>query len=289
MPDVSDWTIPGYDSQPILGNTHMPDGGPDAAVGVLLISHGFKGYKDYGFFPRLAQAASAAVPHALIAHRFNFSHSGMTNHIETFERADLFERDTWRKQSADLRKVINAVRSGELAGQGLPIVVFGHSRGGITTLLTAAEPDVQSQLTAVITAAAPSACSRLDADQAELFKRVGRLPSPSSRTGQTLYVGRIWQDEIDNDPIWHDPRRAIAAINRPVLLIHGTDDTTVSLDEARELHSAQPNAGLLIVENAGHTFNAPNPLPLDHTPPPETQQMIDAACGFALEHCKNNR
>lgn len=282
MPQITDWTIPGYDGQPILGNTHMPDGGPDAAVGVLLICHGFKGYKDYGFFPHLAEAAAKA---RLIAHRFNFSHSGMTNRIETFERPELFEQDTWRKQSADLRTVINTVRFGEIVGQGLPIVVFGHSRGGITTLLTAAEPDVQPQLTAVITAAAPSACSRLDADQIELLKRVGRLPSPSSRTGQTLYVGRIWQDEIDADPTWHDPCRAITAIKCPTLLIHGTDDTTVPLNEARELHRAQTDAQLQIIPSAGHTFNAPNPLPLDQTPPPETRQMIDTVCGFAMGHC----
>lgn len=282
MPQIADWMIPGYDSQPILGNTHIPDGGPDAAVGVLLICHGFKGYKDYGFFPHLAQAATNS---RLIAHRFNFSHSGMTNRIETFEKPELFEQDTWRKQSADLRTIISAIRSGKLAGQSLPIVVFGHSRGGITTLLTAAEPDVQPQLTAVVTAAAPSACSRLDVEQVELLKRVGRLPSPSSRTGQTLYVGRIWQDEIDNNPAWHDPCRAIAALKCPTLLIHGTDDTTVPLNEASELHRAQPDAKLRIIENAGHTFNAPNPLPLDQTPPPETQQMIDAACGFAREHC----
>lgn len=286
MPSISDWSIPGYDGQPILGNTHRPQGGQDAAIGVLLICHGFKGYKDYGFFPQLAQAASAAVPHALIAHRFNFSHSGMTNRIETFEEPDLFERDTWRKQSSDLRTVIAAVRSGELAGQGLPIVVFGHSRGGVTALLTAGEPGVNQLLAAVVTAAAPSACSRLDSGQVEMLRRVGRLPSPSSRTGQTLHVGRIWQDEIDADPTWHDPCRAIAAINRPVLLIHGSDDTTVPLDEARELYRAQPDARLLVIDGAGHTFNTPNPLPLDLTPPPETQQMIEAACGFALEHCQ---
>ncbi len=209
----------------------------------------------------------------------------MTNRIDTFERLDLFEQDTWRKQSDDLRTVIDAVGAGELPGQGLPIVVFGHSRGGISTLLTAGEPDVNEQLAAVVTAASPSACSRLSDDDKALLKEAGRLPSPSSRTGQTLYVGRIWQDEIDQDPAWHDPRRAIAAITKPVMLIHGTDDPTVPIDEAHELHSAQPGAKLVVIDNAGHTFNAPNPLPLDQAPPPEAQQMIDAACGFAVEHC----
>lgn len=279
---VKDWTLPGSDGQPILGNTHMPDGGPDAAVGVLIICHGFKGYKDYGFFPQLAESAAKA---GLIAHRFNFSHSGMTNKIDTFEKPELFEQDTWRKQSADLRTVIGAVASGELPGQGLPLAVFGHSRGGVTTLLTAGEPEVNEQLAAVVTAAAPSACSRLGDDEKDMLKRTGRLPSPSSRTGQTLYVGRIWQDEIDEDPTWHDPCRAIAAISKPVLLIHGTIDPTVPVTEAMELKAAAPGVELLSIQDAGHTFNAPNPLAMDQTPPPEAQQMIDAVCDFAVKHC----
>lgn len=119
-----------------------------------------------------------------------------------------------------------------------------------------------------------------------MLKRIGRMPSPSSRTGQTLYVGRQSQDEIDEDPAWHDPCRAIAAITCPVMLIHGTEDTTVPIAEAHDLHHAKPDARLDIIPEAGHTFNAPNPLPLDQTPPTETQQMIDAACGFAVECCK---
>ncbi len=282
MPNITDWSIPGYEDHPILGNTHAPDGGPDSAIGVLIIAHGFKGYKDYGFFPQLAEAAAQA---GLIAHRLNFSHSGMTNHIDTFEKPDLFERDTWRKQSADLNRVIGAVRGGTIAGASKPIVVFGHSRGGVTTLLTAGDPGVSESLAGVITAAAPSACSRLDPETIDMLRRAGKVASPSSRTGQTLYVGRIWQDEIDEDPAWHDPRRAIADIKCPVMLIHGTDDTTVPLSEAEELHAARPDAKYTIIPGAGHTFNAPNPLPLDHRPPLETQQMIDAACGLGREWC----
>ncbi len=286
MSDITRWTIPGppgTDNQPILGDTHMPDGGAEAAVGVMLICHGFKGYKDYGLFPHLAEAASDA---GLISHRFNFSHSGMTNQIDTFERPELFERDTWRKQANDLKAVIEAVGSGALPGGGQPMTIFGHSRGGVTTLLTSGDPGVSEKLAGVVTAASPSACSRLDPDQKEMLRRAGRMPSPSSRTGQTLYVGRAWQDEIDEDPTWHDPCRAIAAIRCPVMLIHGTADTTVPVSEAEDLRRARPDMKYLLIDDAGHTFNAANPLPLDQTPPKETQQMIDAACGFAVECCQ---
>ncbi len=116
MPTPTDWTIPGSNAEPIIGNCHRSEG---EAAGVILLAHGFKGYKDYGMFPRLAEAMAAA---GLIAHRYNFSHSGMTNRIETFERPDLFERDTWNRQVEDETRVIEAVAAGTLAGGGLPMI-----------------------------------------------------------------------------------------------------------------------------------------------------------------------
>ena len=105
MQTIPDWTLTGSDDQPIIGTTHRPEGAPR---GTLIACHGFKGYKDYGFFPRLCRRAAEA---GLIAHRFNFSHSGMTNRTETFEKPELFEKDTYSKQVADLQTVHAAVRT----------------------------------------------------------------------------------------------------------------------------------------------------------------------------------
>ena len=48
---MKDWSIPGSDGEPIIGNTHVPR---DEPAGMVLVAHGFKGYKDYGMFPRIA-------------------------------------------------------------------------------------------------------------------------------------------------------------------------------------------------------------------------------------------
>ena len=98
MATVESWTIDGSDGEPIRGDVHAASIAPPR--GVFLIAHGFKGYKDYGMFPVLAREFAAA---GFIAHRFNFSHSGMTNNIATFERPDLFEKDTWNRQVYDFR------------------------------------------------------------------------------------------------------------------------------------------------------------------------------------------
>ena len=102
MSTVKPWSIPGAEGEVILGDCHLPAG---EARGVIIIAHGLKGYKDYGMFPVIARACAAG---GLIAHRFNFSHSGMTNALETFARPDLFERDTWNRQVHDCRAVVEA-------------------------------------------------------------------------------------------------------------------------------------------------------------------------------------
>ena len=273
------WTLPGADGHPLHGDTHLPADGGDIR-GVLLICHGFKGYKDYGLFPALATAAAAR---GLVAHRFNFSHSGMTNRIESFERPDLFEADTWGKQVHDLATVHAAARAGTLPGPaaaGLPITWFGHSRGGVTVLLAAAQATAPPAR--LVAAAAPHVACFLDEAQRRLLRAAGHLDSPSSRTGQVLRIGTAWLDELEADPEACDPLRAIGRLRFPVLLIHGADDQTVPTAAAHALHQASGGrAELRLLPGASHTFNAPNPLP-DGAPVPEaTQRLIDATIGFA--------
>ena len=39
------------------------------------------------------------------------------------------------------------------------------------------------------------------------------------------------------------------------LVVHGDDDTTVTLDHAQDYHRALPQSKLYIIQNADHTFN----------------------------------
>ncbi|QQE12285.1 hypothetical protein JD969_02080 [Planctomycetota bacterium] len=282
---VFDWTLKGAEGETIYGNTHLPEGD---AKGVVILSHGFKGYKDYGFFPRLADSFAKS---GLIAHRFNFSHSGMTNRIETFERKDLFNKDTCGKQIFDLKEVIAAVDRGELEGRGKNLVLFGHSRGGVMTLLTMGklirEMDVLGGVVnGVVTAASPSSAFHFSEADKEALRKDGRLLSPSGRTGEDLYVGLGWLEEIENDPVTYDVLEAIEVIECPVCVVHGNDDPTVPVAHAHKLVKASgDNATCVIIPKANHVFNAPNPLGLDETMPGETKAFIDSVVRFTESRC----
>ena len=277
------WTIPGADGQAILGNAHLPGGEP---VGVVLIAHGFKGYKDYGMFPRIAETMCDA---GFIALRFNFSHSGMTNTIETFERPDLFERDTWNKQVFDCRAVVSAVANGQLQGAGLPYILFGHSRGGVSVLLTAgrfAGDSAFGQPVGIVTAAAPCQCNSLPKEVADQLLKDGFIVSPSSRTGQDLRIDKAALVEQLDDPAGHDLLALVRRINCPLLVIHGEDDPTVPVDAAEQIgRAAQSEATVLRIAGGDHVYNTPNPLPADAPSSSQFQQLLDAMVKFATARC----
>jgi pimeloyl-ACP methyl ester carboxylesterase len=276
------WKIPGSDGEAIIGNVHLP--ASPAARGVMLLAHGFKGYKDYGMFPRLARTAAEA---GFIAHRFNFSHSGMTDRIETFERPDLFERDTWNRQVHDLDAVIDAVTDGRLEGGGLPFVLFGHSRGGVTVLLTAGRRARDLHVpppAGVIAASAPSRCNVLTPDEQAAMLERGGIDSPSARTGQALRVGRAFLQEQLDDPEGHDVPALVARITCPVLLAHGRDDPTVPAACAAELGAVLgPNGTVRVIDGGDHVFNTPNPMDDDADPSPQLRTLLDAMTEFAIE------
>lgn len=255
-----DWTIKGAEGESILGSAHLcASGEPRACV---LIAHGFKGYKDYGFIPLLASTLAGTEP--VVAHRFNFSHSGMNEDATTFGRPDLFEQDTWGKQVADLNACIEAAAKGELPGTpaGLPIVLMGHSRGGVTCLLTASDRFIEGKdhtPACVITMASPSRANSLSEEDRDSLREQGYLETVSSRTGQTLRIGKAWlQEQLDN-PYEFDVLAACTAIACPVLAVHGEQDQTVLAGGSTEIAETAPEGEAFLIIDGDHVFNTPNP------------------------------
>lgn len=284
MASITDWTIPGWRGLPIFGNTHLPE--PTAAArpggvprGAILLVHGFLGYKDYGLFPFLAQSLADA---GLIAHRFNLTTSGVTENYATFERPDLFEQGTWNNNVIDIDAVIDAVHGGTLAGRGRPLILMGHSRGGVGVLLAAGRRFMAGREplpAAVITTSAPSRAWRFAESQKREIMERGWLEVTSSRTGQVLRVGRRFLDEQMADPEGHDIARHVAALRCPLLIVHGKADPTVPPRDAAEIASMAGETvehRVEMVQGGDHVFNTPNPFPITGDPSPQLAALIDA-------------
>ena len=235
-----------------------------SAKGTLVIAHGFKGYKDYGMFPHLAWTAAL---HGWAAIRFNFAHSGMTRSDSTFERPDLFALDTWNRQVDDLEQLVAALRVGafpECPPEG-PVVLFGHSRGGLAAILAAGRG---LAVDAVLSASAPKDPLRFSSEDRARLRAEGSCPVESSRTGQVLSIGGHFLEEVEQDSEFHDPCVMAGRMAVPLIIVHGDADETVSCDDARALAQAAGGQPVL-VPGGTHVFNVPNPLDAEASASPQ--------------------
>ncbi|MGV6814219.1 MAG: alpha/beta hydrolase family protein [Phycisphaerales bacterium] len=239
----------------LFGDTHTPNGSPKACV---ILAHGFKGYKDYGFIPVLAHDLCDA---GMIVHRFNFSTSGMTNEIDTFARPDLFALDTWNRQVEDVVRIVQAVHDGELAGGGLPIYLIGHSRGGATVLLAAGRHADELNIAGVITISAVDRCARLSKEeQHELLER-GYTITQSARTKQDLKINSTWLSEQLDDPEAHDVLLQASRMTCPACILHGQCDDAVDLRAGVAIAKAC-STPMITLKEGNHVLNMPNPSDL---------------------------
>ncbi len=250
------WTITNQRRLDLLGNTHTPASSPAACV---ILMHGFKGYKDYGFIPVLAHDLCDA---GMVVHRFNFSTSGMTNAIETFARPDLFALDTWNRQIEDAIRMVQAVHSGEIAGKGLPIYLVGHSRGGATALLTAGLYGDSLHLAGIVTINAVDDCCRMSQEEQDAMLARGYAMTQSTRTHQDLRIERSWLREQLDKPEQHDVILQASKITCPVCVIHSNDDQAVDPSAGQAIAKACKTK-LICLAEGNHVLNMPNPSRVD--------------------------
>ena len=274
---VEPWAIEGSAGEVVRGDAHPATHHPARAV--ALIVHGFKGYKDYGFIPILARELAGGSP--VVAHRFNVSHSGLGDDPATFQRPDLFERDTWARQTHDIRAVMRAAHEGALphTPPGLPIVLIGHSRGGTACVLCAGRAfrdDEPVKPAMVVTISAPERANTMGEDQRALLLDRGWIESPSARTGQALRVGRAWLQEQLDHPEDHDVPAMRGAIKCPMIAVLAQNDDVVPLEEALPEISRHDLAAPVVVEGADHVWNTPNPADPDGPIAEPLRTMIDA-------------
>jgi dienelactone hydrolase len=251
-PTLTRHSIPGS-LGPILIDVRA--GGRDSPRPAVIIVHGFKGFKDWGVFPVLAERLARA---GFVAVSLNVSGSGMDDAGNSVW-PERFGHNTFSGEVADIHRVVQALAGGQL-GVVSPsrIGLLGHSRGGGTTILeTAQNPAVA----ALVSWAPISHVERWPGQEAE-WRRNGHVVVENSRTGERI---PIFVDVLD-DVEQHrgnslDIRAAAGRITVPWLIIHGTADNAVSLEEGKALFraSGRPGTEFLPIEGGGHTFGGVHP------------------------------
>ncbi|HYM61851.1 MAG TPA: alpha/beta hydrolase [Thermoanaerobaculia bacterium] len=226
---------------------------PDKPRALCVIVHGFKGFRQWGFFPWLAEHLAQA---KVAACRFDMSRNGVGESGDSFDRLDLFAGDTYSTQLADLQAVVRHCYSIDRL-RHLPIFLLGHSRGGGVSLLGAHEI---AQLAGVITWSSISHVDRWDEATLMQWRREGHFDAVNMRTRQIMRMSTSTLDDWEANAERLDIRAAASSLRVPLLVIHGGRDESVPLEEASEISGATSDASLLIIGNASHTYNAIHPL-----------------------------
>jgi len=258
------FTLTSDEGLPIRGNLDMPQH-PRA---MIVIVHGFKGFKDWGFFPWVAETLCN---HHFAVCRFNMSRSGIGENPDTFDRLDLFADDTYSAELADLRAVVAHCHD----VSRLPLFLLGHSRGGGVALLGAR--DVEG-LRGVITWSAISHVDRWDEATKAQWRRDGHLDVVNARTKQIMSMSTRLLDDVEANRDRLNVLDAVAKLDVPLFVIHGEKDESVPVSESAAIEARSADASRMVIATATHTFNAIHPLV--HVPK-ELSLATEVTCHFA--------
>jgi pimeloyl-ACP methyl ester carboxylesterase len=242
--------------EPLRGDLRVA--GPPGPRPVVVICHGFKGFKDWGFFPFLGERLAAA---GFAAVSFNFSGSGIGPDLHNFTEMERFAADTVSRQVDDLGLVLDAVVTGDIgAGEADPsrLGLLGHSRGGGTALVRARE---DRRVGALVTWSAVASFVRWTERELEEWRRRGWMEFLNTRTQQMMRMNWSMVEDYRANAARFDLPAAAAALRVPWLLVHGDQDLSVRVDEGRTLFAAadQARSELLVVPGTGHTFGVEHP------------------------------
>ena len=256
MPESQPFTLEVDSGRRLHGLIDLPDKpGPRPAV---VVCHGFKGFMEWGFFPYLAHLLATR---GFTTVRFNLSGGGMRPGEDLVSDTEAFAHATVGNDFSELEAVLEAVADGRVAaGRVDPerLGLVGHSRGGGTSLLAAART---RRLAALVTWSAVATFDRLTADEKAVWRKTGRVPVVNARTGQQLELDRAVLDDLEAHEADYDLEAAASRRRAPWLIVHGEEDETVPVAEARRLAAAARGpSGLEIVAAASHTFGAVHPF-----------------------------
>jgi len=224
----------------------------------IIISHGFKGFKDWGFFPYTAEYLSNL---GYFVITFNFSHNGIGKKEFEFTELEKFAENTLSLEMEELTEIIEAYKNNFFGEVNNPkIGLLGHSRGGAITILTASD---RKDISAVVTWASVSNFDRYSERQKIEWKEKGYFTVMNMRTKQEMRLNVSLLNDIEkNKDEKLNITKAVANLDAPLLIAHGKEDLAVKFEEAKELyeHSDKSITELFPIENIGHTFGCVHPF-----------------------------
>ncbi|MEK3866568.1 alpha/beta fold hydrolase [Paenibacillus sp. FSL H7-0716] len=243
----------------VLRCSHFPAQGK--AKSVIVIAHGYKGFKDWGMFPYIATTLSQE--HEVIT--FNFSHAGIGEDLLHFTELEKFARNTYRRSLKDMEILLSYLSQHPKFGS-LPLFLLGHSLGGgICLVYTLDHPD---EISGVISWNGVTKLDLLTEEQKQQMKETGRTYVLNGRTGQQMPLDAVILEDMENNKERYNILERIQKASFPVVLIQGSQDGVHLRQGSEHLIKLRPDISWVQVPEGNHTFNTVHPF-AGTTPPLE--------------------
>ncbi len=245
------------DNEIIRGDLRYRESAKNSAT--IILCHGFGGFKDWGFFPLLAETLTDS---GYVTITFNFSRNGIGADLDNLTEHDKFAVNTYSHELQDLECVLTAIKTSKI-GKGLidqhRLGLFGHCRGGGLAILRAAR---DKKIQTVVTWSAISTVERFNADDIFNLQKDGFIELESTWSRQNMTVSSSLLKDIQENKDRLDILQAAAKLNVPVLIIHGDQDEDVPVEEARKIFDSlkTDTKDLVIIEGANHMLGISHPL-----------------------------
>jgi pimeloyl-ACP methyl ester carboxylesterase len=256
MIDPIELSLPG--GGPVHIRADLRSGAPGKELPLVIIVHGFLGYKRWGFFPLLSERIAGAGFHVLT---MSFSHNGVDEETGRIIYPDQFAANTVSREIEDMDSVFGHIRED---GIELPVArsswaIVAHSRGAAVAILAAGKaPEVRS----LVTWATPSRLDRYTDRRKRLWKEEGALIFNDERADGPLRLDYSYYEDIDRNREVRDLPRAAASLAMPHLMIHGERDAAVTVGEMMQLYPEGLPDGrrLEIIQGCSHAFGVTHPM-----------------------------
>lgn len=256
--DVQNIILQSKHGRPFLADAYYRVDGQKKPV--VIFSHGFKGFKDWGAYDLVADKFAES---GLVFVKFNFSHNGTTvDHPTDFVDLEAFGNDNLSIEMDDLGVVIDWVGSKEFPvdeneADRKRIYLMGHSRGGGISILKSKE---DARVKKLCTWGSVNEFSKYwTEEELEKIKRDGVIFIPNARSQQMMPMKwQMYENYFANLSRLFVPD-AVKQNRIPFLIIHGTKDETIPVEAAIEMHQWDKKSELLLLENSNHNFGAKHP------------------------------
>lgn len=183
----------------------------------IILVHGFKGFKDWGFGPFIGKYLSN---NGYFVLTFNFSHNGIGDNPVEFTELSKFAENTFSLEIEELSQIIDAYRNGFFGEtENDKIGLIGHSRGGAISILTAKQ---KKEVSVLAVWSSVSTFDRYSERQKENWRKKGVFEVMNSRTKQVMRLNVSLLDDLEKNKNGSlNIEEGIKGLKRPLLIVHG--------------------------------------------------------------------